>query len=228
MTSPPWITHVIYDLDGILLDTEPIYTTLAQQILARYGKTFDLDLKLNTMGRRAQESAQYLVETLNLPISAETYLAERRALGKDLLPKNRPLSGAQDLTYHLASRGIPQAIATSSVSPEFDFKVSTHLDWLTCFQTIVCGDNPRIKQGKPAPDIFLLAAEILGADPAHCLVFEDAVLGVAAAREAGMSVIAIPAPHMPLSLFEKADQILCDFGGFVPEDWGLPPYAQSI
>jgi len=227
MPNFPLITHIIYDMDGILLDTEPLYTLAAKQVLSAYGKTLSLEMKANMMGRRSLEAARLLIDTLELPIAPEDFVEQRKPILTSLFQKTRPMPGAQNLSYHLASRGIPQAIATSSDTEMYRLKMEQHVDWMTCFRHVIRGDNPRVLQGKPSPDIFLLAAEMLGADPTYCLVFEDAPAGVAAARAAGMSVVAIPSPELSLSLFQEADQILSDFGGFVPEDWGLPAYAQE-
>jgi pseudouridine-5'-monophosphatase len=76
----------------------------------------------------------------------------------------------------------------------------------------VCGDDPRVARAKPAPDIFLAAAQDLGAPPADCLVFEDSPFGVEAARAAGMQVIALPDPAMDRARYAPADAIVAGFG----------------
>ena len=82
-----------------------------------------------------------------------------------------------------------------------------------------------MKEGKPAPDIFLLAAERLGIEPAKCLVFEDAPSGMEAALAAGMSVVVVPDPNMDHSLYRNASQILSSLKDFDPEYWGLPKFS---
>ncbi|ALG69336.2 HAD-IA family hydrolase [Beggiatoa leptomitoformis] len=218
------ITHVIYDMDGVLLDTEPFYTEVTQQIVQQHGKTFTWALKSQMMGRKPLDAAKILVDALELPITAEEYLISREPLLDALFLTAQPLQGAQTLTRHLHQQGIPQAVATSTPHAKFLLKTHAHQTWFTVFNTIITGDNIAVKQGKPAPDIFLAAANALQADPAHCLVFEDALVGVEAAKAAGMHVVAIPALALDKTLFATADAVLNQMGEFRPELWGLPAF----
>ena len=93
------------------------------------------------------------------------------------------------MTLRFCSAGVPQAIATSSAAVTFNKKVKRHRDWLKLFQAIVLGDHPAVKQSKPAPDSFLVAARRLGTLPETCLVLEDSPAGIKAAKAAGMKVI---------------------------------------
>ena len=224
--APPSITHIVYDMDGLLLDTEPFYTEVTQTIVSRYGHTFDWSLKSQMIGKRAMDSARILVETLKLPIAPEEYLREREALLDALFPTAQPMPGARRLTTHLASHGVPQAVASSSRRRDFELKVSMHREWFACFQCVVLGDDPEVNRGKPAPDIFLTAANRLGASPQQCLVLEDAPSGVEAARAAGMSVVAVPYPGMSHQAFGGASQVLSSLESFNPALWGLPPFEE--
>jgi pseudouridine-5'-monophosphatase len=216
------ITHVIYDLDGLLLDTEPFYTDVTQKIVGRYGHTFDWSIKSRMIGKKAAESARILVETLSLPIPPDDYLREREAMLAALFPKAEPLPGARSLTSHLARCGVPQGVASSSSQREFELKTTRHREWFALFQCVVLGDDPEVRHGKPAPDIFLTAAVRMGAAPERCLVIEDAPSGIEAARAAGMSVVAVPNPAMSREPFRAADQILSSLESFDPAIWGLP------
>jgi len=218
------ITHVLYDLDGLLLDTEPFYTEVTQAIVGRYGCTFDWSIKSRMIGKRAAESARILVESLNLPITPEDYLRERAQMLESLFPKAQPLPGAKRLTQHLAGRGVRQAVATSSNQREFELKATNHREWFSVFRCFVLGDDPEVRRGKPAPDIFLAAAARIGATPDECLVFEDAPSGVEAACAAGMSVVAVPDPAMAREEYHCAAEILSTLEVFEPEAWGLPGF----
>ncbi len=195
-------------MDGVLLDTERFYTEVTQAIVGRWGKVFDWSVKGHMIGRPARDSARYLVETLGLPITADEYLREREAMLETLFPESDAMPGAHALTASLAERGIGQAVATSSGRRLFDLKTQRHREWFRIFGAVVLGDDPRVGRGKPAPDIFLLAAAELGADPSSCLVVEDAPAGVAAARAAGMQVVAVPDPGMDRDAFTDADTVL--------------------
>ena len=217
----PQITHLIYDFDGLLLDTEPIYCKVYGTIACRYGKAYTPDLQRKVMGRQALDCAQILVDELALPLTAEEHIAMRNQIICDLLPQAQPMPGAIALTQHFAERGVPQAIATSSADVTFKLKTQRYQDWLTIFQAIVLGSDPDVKRSKPAPDSFLVAAQRLGADPANCLVFEDSPAGVEAAKQAGMSVVAVPPMHMHRQLYAPADEIIKQLTDFEPQRWRL-------
>ena len=210
----PKITHLIYDFDGLLLDTEPIYCQVNQIIASRYGKTFTPEIHRMIMGRQALDCAQILVRELDLPLSAQAHLQARNEIIYDLLPKAKPMPGAMEITRYFFEKGVPQAIATSSASITFNKKVLHYQDWLKCFDVIVLGDDPAVKQSKPAPDSFLVAAKRLGAEAKRCLVLEDSPAGIKAAKAAGMWAVAVPAPQMNQQLYVQADEIVSSLPEF--------------
>lgn len=103
-------------------------------------------------------------------------------------------------------------------------KTTHYQEWIELFEDIVVGDDPAINKGKPAPDIFLLAAQNLGVAPEYCLVFEDSLAGIEAALAASMSVIAIPHPDFESHLYQNAAQILNSLAEFQPHLWHLPKF----
>lgn len=211
---------IVFDLDGILLDTEPAYTDATAQVLREYGKSYGWELKARMMGRCSKESAELLVRELGLPLSGAEYLERRRPLLERAFPGVAPLPGAPELVTSLSERGVPLAVATSSERSLYELKVERH-SWFVRFRAVVCGDDPRVSRPKPAPDIFFLAARDLGVAPESCLVFEDSPAGVEAALAAGMRVIALPAPELGAHHFAGAERIVRSYSELDPMDLGL-------
>jgi pseudouridine-5'-monophosphatase len=205
------ITHVLFDLDGVLLDTEGLYTDATQAVVGRHGKTYDWAIKRHTMGRDARFGARYLIDQLRIPMTVEEFLDERQPILEGLLATCSAMRGAEGFVRTLSSRGIPIAVATSSDRKLFELKIGSH-DWFHLFDAIVCGDDPRVRAKKPSPDIFLAAAEDLGAVPSQCLVVEDSVAGIEAARAARMPVIAMPDPELGDGACAAANLVVANWG----------------
>jgi pseudouridine 5'-phosphatase len=217
------VSQVLFDMDGLLLDTETIYTKVTQAIVGRFGKVFDWSIKANMIGRSSRESSKYLVKALDLPITGDDYLAERDSLLRKAFPASDAMPGAERLVRHLHAHNIPIAVATSSGRELYELKITRH-NWFDLFNTIVTSDDPAVGAAKPAPDIFLVAASRLGGTPGDSLVFEDAPSGLQAGRTAGMQVVAIPDPNMHHDKYGGAAQILQNLDAFKPELFGLPAY----
>lgn len=224
-TSPRSISHVIYDLDGLLLDTESINIAVSDHIATQYQRPYDPKMQSLVLGRDAIASAKILVDVLALPISPEEFVRQRRSLIATWNRAPAPMPGAQKLSRHLHRRGIGQAIATSSTRDTFEQKRVHHPDWFAIFKTVVVRDDPAVKASKPAPDSFLVAAERLGADPNNCLVFEDSISGMKAAIAAGMAVVAVPSVHSDPAGYDAADLVLRSIEEFDPAPWNLPRFA---
>ena len=208
-------------MDGVLLDTEPLYTQVTSAIAAEHGKVFDWSVKEELMGRPPLDSAEFLIEKLQLPMTPQEYLDQRTPKLHALLAECNAIAGAETFTRELHGLGVPMAIGTSTETPLFGLKTGRHTEWFSIFSTIVCGDHPRVVRGKPAPDIFLVAAEQLGARPDECVVIEDSPNGVAAAIAAGMRVVGFPDPHMDRARYAQADFIVGSFAELRPGDLGF-------
>lgn len=206
MTLRSPVRAVLFDLDGVLLDTEPLYSEATQAIVSGYGKTFEWSLKQEMLGRSDVEGAALLVSRLELPISAAEYLARYEPLLERLFAAAPPMPGAESLVLKLAERLIPLAVATSSRLRLFRMKSAPHA-WFSHFRAVVCGDDPEVKAFKPAPDIFLTAAARLGVPASECVVVEDSPAGVLAAQRAGMQVIALPHPALDAATMPNADLV---------------------
>lgn len=213
---------VIFDLDGVLLDTEPLYTQATQEIVAEHGAVFDWSVKGDMIGRSALDGAEYLVDRLGIraSLSPEEYLRRRKPRLDALFPTAREITGARAFVEELLASGVPLGLATSSERYQFELKTSRH-GWFDGFRAVVCGDDPRIGALKPAPDIFLVTAAELRESPEDCLVFEDSLAGVESARRAGMQVVALPDPAMDASRYTEAHVVVRSYGEIVPADLGL-------
>ena len=142
----PNISCLIYDMDGLLLDTEGIYTEVTQQIVGEYGKVFDWSVKEKIIGRRAVQAAEIIVESLDLPITPQDYLDSRKNVLLEKFKDTAALPGAKEMTTHFFDLGIPQALATSSSSPMFEAKFEKHKKWFSQFTQIIRGDDPELKE----------------------------------------------------------------------------------
>ena len=205
------IAGVIFDLDGVLLDTEPLYLAAIAEVAARYGKVYDWSVKSQCIGRGTVEAAQVIIDALDLPLSPRALVHERDLILVPLLRTVAPMPGAVVFTRALAARGVPMAVATSSESAILGEKLTLHRDWFDVFRAIVCGDIPRGRRAMPAPDIFLAAAADLGTPPEACVVFEDSPFGVQGALAAGMQVVAMPDPALDRARFAGAHAIVTGF-----------------
>lgn len=209
-------------MDGLLLDTEDLYTKCINLVLRKHGKP-DLpwSIKAKLQGRPGPEANRLFQEWAQLPIGHE-YLAELTAHQRALFPTTQPLPGVVDLVTSLGrAAGVHLALATSSHSANFAIKTAHLTDLFLHFppERRVLGDDPGLGpgRGKPQPDIFLQALRAInqslpvGEPPIRrreCLVFEDSVPGVEAARRAGMRVVWCPHPGLKAEYAGREDEVL--------------------
>ncbi|CAG4965996.1 unnamed protein product [Parnassius apollo] len=222
------VTHVLFDMDGLILNTEKLYTIAFQNVVSRFGKDYTFELKLKLMGTQAHEAAQTLIKALDLPMTVEEFITETKEQYQILFPDAELMPGAKRLIEHFHKHKIPIGLATSSSEESYHLKVDKHhADLFSLFPHKTFGSsNPDVKRGKPHPDIFLVAASKFPdrPKPEQCLVFEDAINGVKAARAAGMQVVMVPDPQMDKSLTTEATLVISSLEEFQPQLFGLPPF----
>lgn len=167
----PKIEYVIFDMDGLMIDSEKVYTDVTNKILGQYGKEMTWDMKAGLMGKPERQAAEHLLASFPyITLTLESYLSQRNALQDAIWPTVPLLPGVQKLVLHLKAHNIPIAVATGSRRRNFELKTGHLGEVFDCFEgKVVCGDDTRFgMRGKPAPDIFLVAArEMLGRDVGH-------------------------------------------------------------
>lgn len=186
------IQAIIWDLDGVIIDSGEEHRQAWQRLAREEGVPFSDAQFWSTFGQRNDAILAQIWGPL--PQERVKELAERKEVYyRDYVRKMaRPLPGAIELLSELAEAGYPMALASSAPIANIEL-VSEVLGLKRFLKALVSGET--VPHGKPAPDVFLKAASELDVAPAHCLVFEDAVVGVQAAKAGGMYCIAIAGKH---------------------------------
>ncbi|UPM50405.1 HAD family phosphatase [Synechococcus sp. A10-1-5-1] len=194
----------LFDLDGLLLDTEPLHAQAWQQAARHFGRALSEGELMQLRGRRRLDCADQVrqwisASGLDVP-STEALLAIRQPIAEALLIQAQPMAGAQALVQRCLDLGLPMALATSSSGDAVKLKAKPH-PWLEAIQERVHGDDPELKRGKPHPDVFQLAAQRLGVSCEESWAFEDSPAGAQAALAAGCRVFVVPAPGADRNLY---------------------------
>ncbi|HEY5882208.1 MAG TPA: beta-glucosidase BglX, partial [Nakamurella sp.] len=197
---------VIWDLDGVLVDSEPLLLEAERIAFAEHGVALTPERKLPFVGLGGTEVLAALADAFGLDVDLGELAARKVAAYLELAPTLVGFAATTDLVRGLAAAGVPMAVASGSSRAAIDAALlAIGLD--THIQVRVSVDE--VTAGKPAPDVFLAAAERLGVDPQNCVVVEDAVPGLLAAKAAGMRCVAIPSVTDPLDdRFEQADLLI--------------------
>ncbi|KAL8192513.1 hypothetical protein R6Q57_027698 [Mikania cordata] len=220
------VSCVILDLDGTLVNTDGIVSEVLKVYLVKYQKKWDGREVQKIIGKTPIEAAAAIVEDYGLPLSKEDLLSEISPMFSDQWCKLKALPGAYRLIKYLTGHGVQMALASNSPRDGIEEKISYHPTWKESFTVIVAGDE--VKAGKPSPEIFLEAAKRLSIEPSKCLVIEDSLPGVAAAKAADMEVVAVPSLPKQSHLYTAADEVINSLLDLRPEKWGLPPFKDWI
>lgn len=187
----PSFEAVIFDMDGLLLDTERIAYQAWMQAAEEWGIDLPDTVYLQVIGRNLRDTEKIFKFHFGNSFPFHDVRRTRLNYGEQLIAKHglstRP--GATELLGMLNDRAIPRAIATSTAKQEAWRRLE--IARLSQYFDILCGGD-EVERGKPAPDLFLMAAERLNVQPSVCVVLEDSEYGVQAAREAGMTPLLIP------------------------------------
>lgn len=204
------IKAVIFDMDGVIADTEPLHEKTSDIILNKYGVKVKREFFLQFKGVKEKIVWKSTVDQLGLKEDYKKLMEEKGELHLELLKKEmKPIPGALELIKKLKEK-YRLGLASSSPIVEINTILSS-LKIKKFFEYIVSGEF--IEKSKPYPDIYLAAAKKLGVEPKDCIVFEDAVNGVKSAKSAGMKCIAITT-SFPKEKLEQADLIVNSFENF--------------
>jgi beta-phosphoglucomutase family hydrolase len=202
---------VIFDMDGVLVDSEPIYFEIEKKSFLHYGVELSEEDQHSFVGVTQEEMWKQVKSRFGLEPMMEDLLDYHRNQVMEVISSYtdlEPIPQAQQFIQRLAEKGVPIAVASSSSLKLIEtmlMKISLN----SYFPVVVSGEE--VKRGKPSPDVFLLAAKRLGVDPSLCLVIEDSYHGVTAAKAAGMWCAAfrnLNSGHQDLS---AADWIVSEY-----------------
>ena len=203
----------IFDMDGVLVDSNPTHRIALRQFCKQHG--YDLteqQLREMIYGRTNRDWLLNLFGELT-DDTIHRYAEEKESLFRSLYHDIKPVDGLIPFLDCLETKKIPKAIATSAPRANVDFTL-LHTGMEKYFSTIL--DDSFVTLGKPDPEIYLKSASALGLEPRHCVVFEDSISGVLAARRAGCKVVGITTTHTSEELAET-DFNIDNFVGLEPD-----------
>jgi pseudouridine-5'-monophosphatase len=190
----------LFDLDGLLLDTEPLHGHAWLQAAAQFDTALSPAQLLSLRGRRRHDCADQVLRWIaaaggHCP-GREALLAVRQPIAEALMAQAAAMPGAEALVRRCRHLGLPMALATSSSREAVALKAAPH-PWLRLIEVRVHGDDPELLVGKPSPEVYLLAAARLGVEPERCWAFEDSAAGAWSAADAGCLVHVMAADGAP-------------------------------
>jgi HAD superfamily hydrolase (TIGR01509 family) len=210
------IEAVVFDLDGVLLDSEQLWDAAREQLARERGGRWHDRAQRDMMGMSSREWSRYMHDTIGLAEPPEEINCEVVQRLADLYRRRLPvIPGAREAVERLAARW-PLGVASSSNRELIDLVLEL-LGVQHLFKATVSSEE--VARGKPAPDVYIEAARRLGADPARAAAVEDSQNGILAAQAAGMRVIAIPNRHFPPDeqALAEADVVLDSLAGLTAE-----------
>ena len=202
------LSAVIFDLDGVLADSEACWSEIDAKLLAKYGVTYRGEYHQNVVGVSYRLAVEFYKKAFGLSVPIEEMMRRRGEIATEFFANRIGLfPNVKEVLQELREMKLHLAVATSSVSASARPFLDRH-QLTGFFDVIITGEE--VDHGKPAPDIYLCAADKLGSPAEACLVIEDALPGVTAAKAANMRVAAIPDTRFvdPREYEKKADYVL--------------------
>ncbi|MGB8779836.1 MAG: HAD family phosphatase [Candidatus Bathyarchaeia archaeon] len=203
------IKAVLFDMDGVIAETEHVHVEAEKQTLLKYGVQITEDELHRYTGTTAKQMFMELIAKYKLDTTFEQIFNEKEEIMFKLLEMDaQPVKGVIELICELKKKHVKLAVASSSHRRLVQY-VLRKLEITRLFDSIISAED--VAHGKPDPEIFLMSAKRLKVSPAECLVVEDARLGVEAAKEAGMKCLGYRNPHSGNQDLSKADIVTDDF-----------------
>lgn len=198
---------IIFDMDGVLIDSEPLNIEAEIDIM----KSFGVDIDISEMERFTGVTNTSMWKTLksryNLEMSVEALVVHSNHVKKQKIRQMdiKPIDGIEDLINYAISKGYKLGVASSSPMDMIQLVINK-FGLMDAFHVLVSGEE--VKNSKPAPDVFLKAISLLGVMPKDCFVIEDSTHGVAAAKAAGVTCIGFDNPNSVGQVYEMADFVV--------------------
>lgn len=209
------IDAVVFDLDGVILDSEEVWDEVRERYVRERGRRYDEAAQRAMMGMSSTEWSRFIHEELGVAASAAEINADVVELMAARYRERLPLvAGAREAVDRMA-RAFPLGLASSSNRPLID-EVLELAELSHAFRATVSSEE--VARGKPAPDVYLETARRLGVAPERCAAIEDSHAGISSAKAAGMRVITIPNPHYPPDeeTLAEADRVLSSIDLLMP------------
>lgn len=208
--------NYLFDLDGLLINSEELYLAANKVYFSKFG--FDFTETLHKQGT-GKKFADWIKTVTDIDLDGQTILQERNKVYFELAEtKLKLLPGSKEVLEYSKAHG-KTALVTSSNQDYVDF-VFNHTGIAKYFDIVIAGDH--VTKGKPDPEGYLMAARLLEVEPSSCVVFEDAPNGVEAGKNAGMKVVAVPSPFVKGdTVFETADLLLDTLTDYVSNEGKL-------
>ncbi len=195
---------VIFDFDGVIFDSNPIKFESLRIVLEELSVNLTMErFQREFAGRRITETIQRLLEENQVEVDYQKVVEKRDSIAKEMFEKEgyHKIPGVEKIIQEFYKNEYPLAIASGS-RRNLILESLEKMSLSNYFKTVVSAFDEEVENGKPAPDVFLLASKKIGVDPKDCLVFEDGILGMSGAKDAEMKCIALSEYILPEGLVD--------------------------